>query len=173
MTLNNNPTAEHHLIASLIRTIRQITIKHPQNGNSKEMKRSLGSGGAAVFTICSYSCPAHGNVLQLGGRTLQGIVENADSRLCTLYKQIRRAGDNGKNGLVQLRWSGNRSRAEFRYMKCTYLTPRRNLIPEHRQVSSEAESEQWETQKLSSKWKSCQTQMEWKQRLVILRTNKL
>ena len=47
------------------------------------MKTQLGSCGGAVFTNLSCSCPPHENVLQFGGRTRQGIVETANSRLCT------------------------------------------------------------------------------------------
>ena len=46
-------------------------------------RRSSGSGGEAIFTECSCSCASHGDFLQFGGRTWQGIVETADTRLCT------------------------------------------------------------------------------------------
>ena len=73
----------------------------PQNGSSKGIsklllaaerrdnlwRRSLGSSGGAVITncSCSCSCPPHhdGSVLQFGGRTRQGVVKTAGSRLCT------------------------------------------------------------------------------------------
>ena len=35
MTLNKNPTAAHHLIASLICIIHHMILKHSQNGSSK------------------------------------------------------------------------------------------------------------------------------------------
>ena len=75
----------------------------------------------AVFTNCSCSCPQHGMCLQFGGRTRQGMVEIADSRLCT-DRQVESA-----SRLQWRKWIGaavlewERSRAEFRYMKCLGL----------------------------------------------------
>ena len=88
--LNPNPTAAHHLIASLIRTIYQMITKHPQNDSSKGistlllaacpggpqgklMKRQFGqrwnNRGRAVFTNHSCSCAPHGNFLLLPNPT--------------------------------------------------------------------------------------------------------
>ena len=49
----------------------------------RRTRGSSGGGGGAIFTNCSCSCPSRGNFLQFGGRTRQGIVETADTRLCT------------------------------------------------------------------------------------------
>ena len=42
--LNANPTAAHHLMASLIRTIYQMITKHPQNGRSEGISTLLLAG---------------------------------------------------------------------------------------------------------------------------------
>ena len=66
-----------------------------QNGTSKSIStlllaagprenlRRRSSGSGAVFTNCSCSSPQHGMFLQFGCRSRQGIVEIANSRLCT------------------------------------------------------------------------------------------
>ena len=42
LTLNENPTAAHHLITSLIRTIYPIITKHPQNGSFADSRLRTG-----------------------------------------------------------------------------------------------------------------------------------
>ena len=54
--------------------------------------------GQPWFDNCSCSCPSHGKFSQLGGRTRQGIVETAYSRLCTLAGKISEPTNSGENG---------------------------------------------------------------------------
>ena len=45
MTLNENPTVAHRLIARWILTIQRMIFKHPQNGRSKGMFTLLRADG--------------------------------------------------------------------------------------------------------------------------------
>ena len=102
--LNANPTAVYHLVARQCQSASDdLPDDHETStawsferylyfeagrwpaGKTYEMQNSgsRGGNGGAVFTNCSCSCPSHGNFLQFGSRTLQGIVEASNSRLCT------------------------------------------------------------------------------------------
>ena len=121
--LNANPTAAHFLIASRIRTIYQMITREWKieghiyfaagrwpAGKLENLRRlSSSSGERAVFTTCSCCCPPHGIFYNSAAQPDRGL----------LKLPIR--------GYVQA--SGKRSRAEFRCMKCTNLTFRRNVIP--------------------------------------------
>ena len=105
--LNANPTAAHHLMASLIRTIYRMIMKHPQNGRSKgtsilQLPRSpcghvpAGPSGPqrklmnmqfgqqwvtnSLTVPVPVQCPAHKTVLHICGWARQEIVETADDR---------------------------------------------------------------------------------------------
>ena len=125
MTLNDNPTATHHLMANLIQTTRLMIMKHPQNGSSKGISTLLlvaGPEGNLMKTqfgqrwrrsihdlptvpIPVQSMESFYNWAAEPNREL--IVETADSRKCT-----------GKVGeqttMEKMHRSGKRSRAEFR-----------------------------------------------------------
>ena len=95
--LNANPTAAHHLIASLILTIYRVITKYSQNGSSKVIstlklagapqgkrkKTQFGQRRRSSIYQLFLLLPPHGVFLRFCGRTRQGIVETADSRLCT------------------------------------------------------------------------------------------
>ena len=120
MKLNENPSAAHHLIAS------QET---PQNG-------SLASGQQEKLMNMKFWQRWRSSIYQLflflstalkcftiwlpkqPGQCWNCLFE-------AMYRQNLQAGDSGENWKVQLlRWRGESSRAEFCYMKCTYLTVR-------------------------------------------------
>ena len=73
LTLNENPTAAHHLITSLIRTIYPIITKHPQNGSFADSRLRTGkiSEPTTVEKMDMCSCVGVGKD---PGRKFRGIL---------------------------------------------------------------------------------------------------
>ena len=138
MTLKRKPMRS--IIASLIRTIHWINLKHLQNGNSKNIFTLLladhQQGKFHEDTIWAVmdkeylpTLPVLVHLMEFCCKAQQGIVEVAHSRLCKAsWQQWRK----WIGTALQLSWSGKGNRAELSSMKCTCLTGR--LLLSHRKL---------------------------------------
>ena len=138
--LDANPIVAHHLIASRIQGIYRMIMKHPQNGSSKGISTLLLAAGpqgklmttefgqrwrSSIYQLFLFLCTAWKS-FKLTSRRPNPTRNCWNCRSeAIMNRRNRRADDKGEIGLVQLRWSRKRSRAEFHY----YLKLRRKLIP--------------------------------------------